>query len=111
LIFRLNDNEKVKVILRNNIAASLGGFPLVVFRLLLPLSYTVAYASHSYSNKVATVAMFSSAWLACFKRLHHPLNHHLNEEEHEVFRVAGKALTQKQKKALGDRYPQAILEK
>jgi hypothetical protein len=46
----------------------------------------------------------SSAWLIEAKNLHHRLNHHLYDEEHQIFQLAGKVLTEKQKVTLGKDY-------
>lgn len=52
--------------------------------------------------------MSSSAWLVTAKKLHHLVHHHLDEEEHEVFQLAGKALTENQKESLADKYNEAM---
>lgn len=46
----------------------------------------------------------SPAWLAKAKELAHRLEHHLDEEEHEVFQLAGRALSPEQKVELGGSY-------
>lgn len=46
----------------------------------------------------------SPAWLATAKKLSEQLIHHLDEEEHEVFQLAGKALADEQKEALAEEY-------
>lgn len=46
----------------------------------------------------------SSAWLATAQKLHQRLIHHLDEEEHEVFQMAGKALNEDQKSSLAKEY-------
>lgn len=43
-------------------------------------------------------------WLIRFKDLRHRVLHHLEEEEQEVFQVAGKALDERQKSALATAY-------
>ncbi|KPV93045.1 hypothetical protein AN395_00171 [Pseudoalteromonas sp. P1-30] len=52
--------------------------------------------------------MSSSAWLVAAKKLHHLVHHHLSEEEHEVFQLAGKALTEGQKESLAKQYNDAM---
>ncbi|TMO81952.1 hemerythrin [Pseudoalteromonas sp. S3776] len=52
--------------------------------------------------------MSSSAWLVAAKKLHHLVHHHLDEEEHEVFQLAGKALTEGQKESLAKHYSDAM---
>jgi len=46
----------------------------------------------------------SPGWLVTAKKLHHKVFHHLAEEEHEVFQLAGKALTDTQKEVLAGAY-------
>jgi len=46
----------------------------------------------------------SSQWLQTARELAHRLTHHLDEEEHEVFQMAGKVLTDDQKQQLADDY-------
>ncbi len=54
--------------------------------------------------------MDASNWLKIAKDLEHELIHHLDEEEHEVFQMAGKALTEKQKTSLATDYNKYIKE-
>ena len=46
----------------------------------------------------------SSAWLKIAKQLKERVEHHLDEEEHEVFQMAGKVLTSSQKESLAKDY-------
>lgn len=46
----------------------------------------------------------SPGWLTYAKQLQEQVEHHLAEEEHEVFQMAGKVLTQDQKTGLADKY-------
>ena len=46
----------------------------------------------------------SSGWLAHFKKLHHKVYHHLEDEEHAIFQLAGKVLTETEKTALAKAY-------
>ena len=48
--------------------------------------------------------MSGSQWLQTAQDLAHRLIHHLDEEEHEVFQLAGKALSDKEKADLADEY-------
>lgn len=48
--------------------------------------------------------MSSSGWLVKAKELEHKVTHHLDEEEHEVFQLAGKELSETQKIKLGEEY-------
>ena len=46
----------------------------------------------------------SSAWLKIAKKLQEKVIHHLDEEEHEVFQMAGKVLSEKDKDSLATDY-------
>lgn len=61
-------------------------------------------------EKLEDTEMDASNWLKIAKDLEHQLIHHLDEEEHEVFQVAGKALTEKQKTSLASDYTKYIKE-
>lgn len=52
--------------------------------------------------------MEASNWLKTAKDLEHKVTHHLDEEEQEVFQMAGKALTENQKTSLAEDYNKAI---
>ncbi|MGO3850482.1 MAG: hemerythrin domain-containing protein, partial [Pseudoalteromonas prydzensis] len=52
--------------------------------------------------------MSSPAWLVTAKKLHHLVHHHLTEEEHEIFQLAGKALSEEQKLSLAEKYNDAM---
>ncbi|WP_029773045.1 hemerythrin domain-containing protein [Pseudoalteromonas sp. TB51] len=59
-------------------------------------------------EQLEDTAMSSSAWLVAAKKLHYLVHHHLSEEEHEVFQLAGKALTEGQKESLAKQYNDAM---
>ena len=46
----------------------------------------------------------SPSWLVTAKKLKEKVEHHLEEEEHEVFQMAGKVLTKDLKKVLASEY-------
>ncbi|TDQ33237.1 hemerythrin domain-containing protein [Zeaxanthinibacter enoshimensis] len=46
----------------------------------------------------------SPGWLVTAKKLQEKVEHHLSEEEHEVFQMAGKVLSAKQKEDLAKSY-------
>ncbi|MDH0745318.1 hemerythrin domain-containing protein [Pseudomonas sp. GD03842] len=48
--------------------------------------------------------MSSPAWLATAKKLSEKVHHHLKEEEHKFFQMAGKLLDDQQKETLASRY-------
>ena len=81
--------------------------------------YTQEKARHSIAEhhemdelveKLEDTDMSSSAWLVYMKELAHQVEHHLDEEEQEVFQLAGKALTEKEKDKLAKDY-QEFMEK
>lgn len=55
-------------------------------------------------EKLENTDMSSSAWLVHMKQLAHQVEHHLDEEEHEVFQMAGKALQANSKTDLAQEY-------
>ena len=52
--------------------------------------------------------MDSSAWLKYAKDLQNKVEHHLKDEEHTFFQLAGKVLSEKQKTSLGKDYESYI---
>ncbi|WP_055448336.1 hemerythrin domain-containing protein [Lacinutrix mariniflava] len=52
----------------------------------------------------------SSGWLKIAKKLKHEVEHHLEEEEHKIFQMAGKVLTDKLKMSLALEYQNYIKE-
>lgn len=52
----------------------------------------------------------SSAWLKYAKDLKHKVEHHLKDEEHTFFQLAGKVLTETQKTGLATKYVTYIEE-
>ncbi|MHA7056954.1 hemerythrin domain-containing protein [Aquimarina sp. M1] len=52
----------------------------------------------------------SPVWLQIAKKLKEKVEHHLDEEEHEIFQMAGKVLTEQQKQTLADEYSSYIKE-
>ncbi|QNJ97125.1 hemerythrin domain-containing protein [Constantimarinum furrinae] len=55
--------------------------------------------------------MDSPAWLVYAKQLCEKVEHHLEDEEHTFFQLAGKVFTETQKKALAKDYREAMSEK
>ncbi|PRY63538.1 hemerythrin HHE cation binding domain-containing protein [Vreelandella songnenensis] len=50
----------------------------------------------------------ASSWLTYAKQLQHLVTHHLDEEEQEVFQLAGRGLKNPQKTALADDYEEEM---
>lgn len=61
-------------------------------------------------EKLEETDMSSSAWLTYFRQLRELVFHHLDEEENEVFQVAGKVLSENQKQELGLKYRKMMTE-
>ncbi len=59
-------------------------------------------------EQLENTKMDASNWLKIAKDLQHKVIHHLDEEEQEVFQMAGKALTEKQKTSLAEDYNKEI---
>ncbi|MBD63632.1 MAG: hemerythrin [Halobacteriovoraceae bacterium] len=80
---------------------------------LMEMESTHELARHSVAEhkdiddllqKLKDTDMSSSAWLSTAKELKHLVEHHLDEEEQEVFRPAGKFLAEKEKTNLAHQY-------
>jgi hemerythrin-like domain-containing protein len=61
-------------------------------------------------EKVEKADMDTSAWLTYAKQLCEKVEHHLKEEEHTFFQLAGKVFTETQKKSLSKEYQKAMKE-
>ena len=57
-----------------------------------------------YLEKLEETDFSSSGWLATAEKLKERLLHHLEEEEHEVFQLAGKVLSESEKTELAGAY-------
>ncbi|MCA9449732.1 MAG: hemerythrin domain-containing protein [Candidatus Omnitrophica bacterium] len=53
----------------------------------------------------------SPGWLPTAKKLQETVTHHLDEEEHEVFQMAGKVLTEEEKISLAKSYTDEMAER
>ncbi|MFD1062167.1 hemerythrin domain-containing protein [Winogradskyella litorisediminis] len=61
-------------------------------------------------EKLEETDMDSSAWLKYAKDLKHKVEHHLEDEEHTFFQLAGKVLSEDQKNSLATSYNNYINE-
>lgn len=61
-------------------------------------------------DKVEETDMDSSAWLTYAKQLCEKVEHHLEEEEHTFFQLAGKVFSEAQKKDLSKDYQKSMKE-
>jgi len=57
-----------------------------------------------YVEQLESYDMSGPQWIQTAKQLAHRLEHHLDEEEREVFQVAGKVLTEREKSDLAAEY-------
>ena len=80
---------------------------------LMQADETIALSRHGVAEhhqidkliaKLDDTEMSSPAWLATFKQLTEKVEHHLAEEEREFFQMAGKALSEKEKRDLAEDY-------
>ncbi len=55
-------------------------------------------------GKLEEYELDASQWLVTAKELHHLVSHHLDEEEQEVFQMAGKVLSETAKESLAGDY-------
>ena len=55
-------------------------------------------------EKLDSTEMSSPAWMTYFRQLRELVIHHLDEEENEVFQIAGRVLSNVQKEKLGSDY-------
>jgi hypothetical protein len=81
--------------------------PLMAHDLGVDLSRHAISEHHEMDEMLETLDetdMSSPAWLATARKLSDKVHHHLKEEEHKFFQMAGKILDDEQKQALADQY-------
>ncbi|MFW5820950.1 MAG: hemerythrin domain-containing protein [Bacteroidota bacterium] len=61
-------------------------------------------------SKLDETDMTSSAWMIYYKQLRELIFHHLEEEERQIFQLAGKVLSEKQKEELAGSYKKLVEE-
>lgn len=61
-----------------------------------------------YIEELEKTDMSSPHWLAVYRKLHHRLHHHLEEEEQEIFQIAGRAMSDARKEQLAKGYEQQM---
>lgn len=86
---------------------------------LLAADMTQEKARHSISEHheldefledLEATAYSASSWLVTAKKMVERLTHHLDEEEHEIFQLAGKTLPEKAKSSLAQEYRKLMTE-
>ena len=101
--------EKVKKALRSHAAAE----ERALYIPMMELDMTQEKARHSVAEhheidelveELGDTDFSSPGWLAAARKLHELVTHHLDEEEQEVFQLAGRALSDDDKARLADTY-------
>lgn len=101
--------EKVKKALTSHAAAE----ERALYIPMMELDMTQEKARHSVAEhheidelveELEDTDFSSPGWLAAAKKLHELVTHHLDEEEQEVFQLAGRALSDDAKARLADTY-------
>lgn len=64
-----------------------------------------------YVEQLESYDRDAAQWLLTARELHHRLHHHLEEEEREVFQMAGKVLSDRQQQELATNYRQMMRER
>jgi hypothetical protein len=99
--------------LKNELETHADGEERFFYKPLIDSDKTQQKARHSIAEhheidelieKLEETDYDSSAWLKIAKDLQEKVEHHLEEEEHEVFQMAGKVLTETNKGKLADEY-------
>lgn len=105
--------ERLKKELHNHAAAEERAFYIP----LMERDQTQEKARHSVSEhhemhelieKLETTDFSSSGWLPSARKLNELVHHHLDEEEQEVFQMAGKVLSDEETSKLADEYRQQM---
>lgn len=98
---------------RRELAAHAAAEERCFYAPLIAFDSTMAQARHGMAEhhemdelveKVQEADMSSPAWLAHFGKLRDKVFHHLQDEEHAIFQLAGKVLEDKQKDKLAVEY-------
>lgn len=105
--------EELFARLKNELESHAGAEERYFYRLLMKFDLTQDKARHSVAEhkqiddlvqKLENTDMSSSAWLTSARELSHLVVHHLDEEEHEVFQLAGKVLGEADQASLAKQY-------
>lgn len=89
------------------------------YKPLIPVDMMQEHARHGIAEhheidelieQLEETEMDTSGWLKIAKNLKEKVEHHLEDEEHTFFQLAGKALTEKQKEDLATKYNKYMQE-
>lgn len=99
--------------LKHELAAHAAAEERCFYSPLIAFDATMAQARHGMAehhemdelvDELNTKEMSSSGWIAHFQKLRDKVFHHLEDEEHAIFQLAGKALPEAQKTSLARDY-------
>lgn len=105
--------------LKENLALHAKFEERALYNPMMKLDNTQPKARHSiaehkeiddYIEELESTDMSSASWLVTAKKLAHRVNHHLDEEENEIFKSAGHAFTDEQKQSQGKKYKESMEE-
>ncbi len=112
--------EELLARLKNELESHAGAEERYFYRMLMKYDLTQDKARHSVSEhkqiddlvgKLEKTDMSSPGWLSIARELSHLVSHHLDEEEHEVFQLAGKVLDEEEQVRLAQQYQQDMEER
>jgi hemerythrin superfamily protein len=99
--------------LKHELAAHAAAEERCFYQPLIDFDETQAQARHGMAehhemdglvDELNKMDMSSPGWIAHFKKLHHKVYHHLEDEEHAIFQLAGKVLSETKKNSLAKDY-------
>jgi hemerythrin superfamily protein len=99
--------------LKHELAAHAAAEERCFYSPLIEFDETMAQARHGMAehhemdelvHDLTKMEFSSTGWLAHFRKLHHKVYHHLEDEEHAIFQLAGKVLTEARKNSLARDY-------
>jgi hemerythrin superfamily protein len=98
---------------RRELAAHAAAEERCFYRPLIAFDETMAQARHGMAehhemdelvDELNKMELGSPGWLPHFRKLHDKVYHHLEDEEHAIFQLAGKVLSEAQKNSLAKDY-------
>lgn len=107
------DRRRLYTQLKHELAAHAAAEERCFYSPLIDHDQSMAQARHGMAehhemdelvDELNQMDFSSPGWLAHFKKLHHKVFHHLEDEEHAIFQLAGKVLSTSQKNSLAKDY-------
>ncbi len=107
------DRNRLYRELKHELAAHAAAEERCFYSPLIAFDETMAQARHGMAehhemdelvNELNKMEFSSSGWIVHFKKLHDKVYHHLEDEEHAIFQLAGKVLPEAQKLSLAKDY-------